>query len=307
MAVLSIPDACRDLSLLRPEDGDRFQAALDQCRIKSHHYYFPRLLFSGQRRSRLLLFEEAEGSILLYSLNQGTLRLHLGLYVPPFPFSVAALRRARERMRDFNGGRAGRISWVQDEDAGLVAAQGFSLDLREREFIYDRAAVQALEGPAFSRLRRYLAGVRKYEGLTARRFTSADQDACLALYRKFRAQLLAKGVEIKGQADMANCLKGATQLPESRLRGEVFEIDGTVCAYSFGGPINPDCGCVFVTTADHDYPGLAYALRYNMMKSFPDLTYFNDTTDNRRAGLAEMKQRFRPTEMHRIFAARETA
>lgn len=209
-------------------------------------------------------------------------------------------------MRDFNNGRAGRISWVQEEDAELIEAEGFSLTLRELEFIYDRAAVQALDGSGFARLRRYLAAVKKYEGLSVQSFTAADEQACLDFYQKFRQQLQAKGVEIKGQSDMANCLKGAAKLPESRLRGDVFRINGSVCAFSFGGPITRDCGCLFLTIADHDYPGLAYALRYNLMANFPELTYFNDTTDNKRAGLAEMKQRFRPVQMHRIFSARET-
>ena len=42
-----------------------------------------------------------------------------------------------------------------------------------------------------------------------------------------------------------------------------------------------------------------------MMKSFPELAYFNDSTDNNRVGLREMKQRFRPVEMHGICKAQE--
>lgn len=305
MKVLSIPDACRDLSVIRPEDGSRFQAAMDQCGIKSHHYYFPRLLFGGQRRTRVLMFEEAGGAIVLYSLRQGVSRLRLSLYVPPFPFSAAALERAAERMRDFNKGRAGRIDFVQEADVALVESHGFSPSLREREFIYDSAAVIGLEGSGFARLRRYLAGLKKHEGLVIREYTAADEEACMMLYRRFGTQLQAKGVEPKGLSTMVSCLKGATGLPASQLRGEVFEIDGTIRAFSFGGPINSTHGCVFLTVSDHEFPGLAYALRYQMMKNFPDVPYFNDSTDNKRPGLAEMKQRFRPAEMHGIFGARE--
>lgn len=305
MKILSTPDACLDLSIIRAEDGNLFQAAMDQCQIKSHHYYFPRLLFGGQRKNRLLLFEETEGSILLYSLQQRVSRLELSLYVPPFPFGAAALQQAKERMRDFNRGRASRIDWVQEEDADLVASNGFSVSLREKEFIYDRAAVVGLEGPEFSRIRRHLANLKKYEGLVVREFTSADEAACMMLYRNFRAQLQAKGIEPKGYGAMVNCLKEATRLPTSRLRGEVFEIGGTIRAYSFGGPIVSPYGCVFLTVSDHEFPGLAYALRHQMMKNFPELAYFNDSTDNNRAGLRDMKQRFRPVEMHGIFKAQE--
>lgn len=305
MKVLSLPDACSDLSVIRAADGDRFQAAMDGGGIKSHHYYFPRLLFGGQRKDRLLLFEEAAGAILLYSLQQRASGLALSLYVPPFPFSGAALQRARDRMRDFNGGRAGRIDWVQEEDAGLVESHGFSASLREREFIYDRAAVAALEGSEFARVRRYLSGLKKHGTLVVRAFTAVDEAACQAVYEKFRGQLQAKGVGPKGYAAMLRCLNEATQIPASRMRGEVFEIDGTVRGYSFGGPISAAYGCVYLTVSDHEFPGLAYALRHQMMQSFPELAFFNDSTDNNRPGLREMKERFRPVEMHGICKAQE--
>jgi len=305
MKVLSVPEACQDLLIIQADDGNRFQAAMDQCGIKSHHYYFPRLLFGGQRGNRVLLFEEIEGSIVLYSLWQGVSRLRLSLYVPPFPFSAAALGKAQQRMHDFNRGRASRIDFVQESDAPVIERHGFSTSLREREFIYDGAAVAGLEGSGFARVRRYLASVDKYEGLMVREFTPADEAACMMLYLRFGTQLQAKGVRPKGYSTMVNCLKGATGLPASRLRGEIFEIDGTIRAFSFGGPINSTHGCVFLTISDHEFPGLAYALRHQMVRNFPELAYFNDSTDNQRPGLAEMKQGFRPTEMHGILGARE--
>lgn len=305
MKVLDIPAACVDLTVIRAGHHDRFQAAIEQANIKSHHYYFPRLLFSGQRERRVLLFEEVSGSILVYGLQERSSGLDLGLYVPPIPFQPAALQWALARMQEFNKGRPSRIDWVQEEEVALMADHGFSLSLREQEFIYDRAAVVALQGPEFARVRRYLSSVKKYGDLVVRRFTQADEDGCMTLYRKFRGQLQSKGVEPKGFSAMVNCLKGATGLPLTRLQGQVFEAGGAIRAYSFGGPINSDYGCAFLTVADHDFPGLAYALRHQMMMSWPNLTYFNDSTDNNRPGLREMKQRFRPVEMHNIFKAQE--
>lgn len=305
MKVLDVPDACLDLSVVRADDHDRFQAAIEQADIKSHHYYFPRLLFSGQRERRLLLIEEVSGSILIYGLQQRSSGLDLSLYVPPFPFQTSALRWAMARMREFNKGRAGRIDWVQEKEAALIESNGFSVALREQEFIYDRAAVAALQGSEFARVRRYLSSVRKYDNMVVRRFAQADAEGCMALYRKFRRQLQSKGIEPKGLSAMVNCLNGATRMPQDRLQGDVFEIDGAIHAYSFGGPINLVHGCVFLAVADHDFPGLAYALRHQMMMDWPDLVYFNDSTDNKRPGLGEMKQRFRPVEMHAIFKAQE--
>jgi hypothetical protein len=42
-----------------------------------------------------------------------------------------------------------------------------------------------------------------------------------------------------------------------------------------------------------------------MIAGFSELPYFNDSTDNGRAGLREVKEHFRPVEMHAIHAARE--
>lgn len=308
MPMLDVPEACLDLSPIRIEDAGRFQAAAEQWGVKSHHYYFPRLLFGGQRKSRALLFEEVEGSILVYNLQRRAQegRLELKLYLPPFPFSAAALQRAKERMRSFNRGRAGRIDWVQEGDTALVASHGFATSLREREFIYDRAAVAELSGALFRSLRRHLAVVgRNYPGMSFRAYAAADQAACSALYQRFRVQLQAKGIEPKGTQAMMNCLQDAARMPTFLMRGEVVEVDGVVRGYSFGGPISPRCGCGFLLASDHDYPGLGYAVRHRMVKSLPELPYFNDSTDNGRAGLREVKEHFRPVEMHAVHAARE--
>jgi hypothetical protein len=305
--MLDIPQACSDLAPIGIEHAGRFQAALDLCEFRSRCYYFPRLLFNVRRRNLLLLFEEVEGSILLYTLREREGRHEMRLYVPPFPFEAAALHRARARVREFNGGRPVRIEWVQAEDVPLIEAHGFSMSPREEEFVYDRAAVAELRGQAFRGLRERLAGLKRYAGLSAREFTAADGPACLALFDRFCAELSAKGIEPIGRRPMVNCLSQAAQLPASLLRGEVMENDGALCAYSFGGPMSRCGGCILIAISDHDVPNLGYALRYRMMVARPDLAWFTDSTDNGRASLGEMKRRFRPVEMRASYAARERA
>jgi hypothetical protein len=303
--MLAVSEAGLDLSPIRIEHGQLFQAATEQCQVKSHHYYFPRLLFGGKREKRILVFEQVGSSIVLYSLYRRSSGLELRLYVPPFPFETAALQRARDRMRDFNRGRASIIEWVQEGDADLIASHGFSVSLKEREFIYDRAAVAELSGSRFSRLRNHLARAARHPDLVAREFAPEDAAGCLALYRTFCSQLSAKDVEPKGARSMTNCLKHATRIPTALMRGEVIEVEGVIRGYAFGGPMSQSHGCVFVVVSDHEFPGLSYALRHRMMTSFPHLTHFNDSTDNGRVGLREMKERFRPVEMHGAYRATE--
>lgn len=304
--MLKIPDALRDLTLIRPEHLSIFQAAAEDSKAKSYRYYFPRMLFNGSRSTRLLLFEFSEkSSLVLFSLHKLQSRLELRLYYPPFPFDSPALERAKERMRDFNNGRRCRIESVQEQDAPILERHSFSMEFRESEYIYDRAAVAELQGSQFSSLRKNLVVANRL-GFTARRFVAADGPACLALYNKFCAQLSAKGIEPKGRRSMATHLSRGAQLPETCLRGEVFEVDGAIRGYSFGGPINRRVGCVNVAVADHELPGLAYAMRHRMLSDFPELSLFNDSIDSNRAGLRQMKLRFRPVELHQTYKARES-
>jgi hypothetical protein len=164
--MLDVPEECLDLSPIQIGDAERFLAAAAAWDVKSHHYYFPRLLFGGQKKGRLLLFEEIGGSILIYVLRQRPQdgRLELRLYLPPFPFLTLALKQAMERMRSFNGARAACIDFVQDADASLLTHAGFAMRPVERVFVYDRAAVAEASGSAFKRLRQNLVTLKNRHG-----------------------------------------------------------------------------------------------------------------------------------------------
>src|SRR5215207_1875872 len=101
-----------DLASIKAEDADAFLAAAEHAQVKSGVYYFPRLYINGQI-SRMR-WERHAGSILVYLVRPRQVGgLYMNLYLPPFPFDSAALRHARQRMRDFNGDRSGRILVVQ--------------------------------------------------------------------------------------------------------------------------------------------------------------------------------------------------
>ncbi len=81
----------------------------------------------------------------------------MNLYFPPLPFDPAALQHALQRMRDFNGNRAGRIIFMQEDDALRIAREGLEISHKWEEFIFDRAAVIAQEGSSFGSLRQELS------------------------------------------------------------------------------------------------------------------------------------------------------
>jgi hypothetical protein len=233
-------------------------------------------------------------------------RLRLSLFVPPFPFHPDSLRHARDRMRDFNHDRTSRILRIQETEALAVAREGFTIDFRMSEFIYDRASVIALEGSAFQRLRRSISQYAKTPGIIVRDYTEEDQQACMDILKKWYDHLASTGVKIGPYSKYTReCLKSFGKFPGELLSGQVIEINGVIGAFSFGGPINKDYGSVFITVSDHDWPGLAYLQRHCLMALFPELSYFNDFTDSGRPGLAQVKRSFRPIKMHGLYMARQ--
>ena len=125
------PAEAADLPPLKPEDAGVFLAAAEQAQVKAAFYYFPRLYFYGQSKSHLLRWERYNGSILLYQIRRQKSSSRMNLYLPPFPFDAGALRHAVQRMQDFNGDRSGRIIFVQESDALVVAQAGVAISFRE--------------------------------------------------------------------------------------------------------------------------------------------------------------------------------
>lgn len=229
------------------------------------------------------------------------MRLHL--YLPPFPFDAAALRHAQERMQDFNGGPGGRIVFVEEAEALKVARAGFEISFSESQYIYDRETVMAREGSAFSTLRRKLASAAR-DRIDVRPYTASDRAACVALTENWRERLVAAGITPTSYRHTLACLEGADRFASSRLAGSVAEIDGAVAGFAFGGPITSRTGALYITINDTEAPAVAYLLRTELMAAMPSLTLFNNSSDTKRAGLRDLKQRFRPVAMLDIYSAR---
>jgi hypothetical protein len=297
--------ASADILPLEAEDAGVFLAAAEQAQAKAWFYYFPRLYFYGQSKRHLLRWERHAGSILLYQIRQQKSGSRMDLYLPPFPFDSGALRHAVQRMRDFNGDRSGRIVFVQETDILRVAREGFEVFLKSEEFIFDRAAVMALEGAGFRSLRQELSRALRQGQVETRPYTRADQSACLALTEAWKARLTTNGMKATPYRYTLACLAAADLFPPSLLSGLVVEVDGEVRGFAFSGPITSTMGCNFLCVTDPGFRGMPHLLRYRLMAGFPDLLYFNDSTDSDRPGLRELKQRFRPVEMHNLGSARQ--
>jgi hypothetical protein len=300
--VLEIPPSCGDLSPVELKDAPLFEEATRDDR-KAWNYYFPFIYLNGfTGRNWLYRFEQVAGSILLYELRDRNVGQELSLALPPFPYSDDALRHAEQRMRAFNGPRGWRIRVVQESDALMLARRHLTIAYKQSEYIYDRAAVLAAEGPEYSALRAKLSRARR-AGAVTRPFRREDQHACLAILEAWKERLKSMGMRVDGYRYSAKVIEIAEQFPASSLCGRVIEVEGQVRAFAFGGPINQRYGCIFITIADNQLQGHAQLLRTDLMSEFPGITYFNDESDSNRPGLHDLKERFRPVEMNHVYWA----
>jgi hypothetical protein len=295
-----------DLAPIGVEDAHTIRAAAEDARVKSIVYYAPHLHFAEQSKTQMLLWERHAGSILVYQVRRHETDPRMKLYFPPLPFNPAALRHGLRRMRDFNGDRLGGIVFVQESDALLVAREGLAISLKWEEYIFDRTAVMALEGSGFKKLRQELSGALRVGQVETRPYTMADRPACLALTEAWRERLIANGMKVGSSYRYTHaCLTAADRFPPSLLKGLVVEVGGEVRGFGFGGPITSILGGTYLCITDLNVRGLAYLVRHRLMAEFPDLPHFNDSHDAGRPGLRELKQRFRPVEMHGVYKARE--
>ena len=209
-------------------------------------------------------------------------------------------------MRAVNRATTTRIRYAHEQDALLLARHGYRIQHVGDEFLFDRAAVEALEGSAYRRLRRELGKIERRPDLVIRPYEDSVQAACIGLLDDWARRLKARGIGANGYNYTKACLREAGTLPAGVLQGEVFEVGGEVAAFGFSGPITREVGCVFISINRTDLSGLTYLVRWRNVTRLPGVRLMNSSTDNGREGLNSIKQSFRPVGMHGIFSGRST-
>lgn len=270
------------------------------------YLYLPYLHLTGLRDGYEMLEERAAGSVILYRAARKGDRLKLEIATPPIPCTKDALSWATQRVREANGGGTVRIRHVESAQMAEVARAGFALAARDEEFVYDRARVLAADGHEYKRFRREISKSQGQPDLVIREYRKEDRAACLAVLGRWRDRMKQAGLRANGCRLTATCLRNVPDWPETMIRGRVVEIAGEVRGMAFSGPISPTCGSLFISINDTEFRGISQRMAQNQLSLWPNLPYFNDGHDNGRAGLADMKQSFRPVRMNRTYRAHLT-
>lgn len=291
------------LSPFTVADQKTFASATAKGICKSWLYYFPFLHGFGHTPGQPLLWEDAEGSICIYMLRNIKDVPRLSLYLPPFPFTRAALDSAEARQREFNGDTRCQVVWADQSSGPDLLRKGYRLDYRESEYIYDGDLVRSAAGGDFERMRRYVNRARRTPGLAIRGYQRGDQEACLDLFARWRRRRNEDGVSIDGYGFTKRCIENAPYFDDEILRGEAFIAGEKLVAFTFGGYIAPGIDSIFITISDHEFPGLGYLQRHSIISNAPQTKFFNDSSDADLSGLEQVKSSFRAVDMNHLYRA----
>ena len=290
--------ALEGLRTLTAGDLVRYKAAVAAGQQMGWGYYFPNLLSKNRSgRSAALLLED-EGAICVFLWSMRDSRPHLDLYLPPVPVNVAVLRRCLERANDFNGDTSARVMRIDAKDVGAVKGANLKVRQRREQYIYAPQAYNDIGGKSFYTIRRNVKLIERIPNVEVLPYSVSHARACHALLEQWSQNHR----EAQGTAGGAGTSRRAIHLvgtmPAEELRGEVVFVNGRLAAFAFGGEIRPGLAGSFERKCDTSIRGLSYFHLRSFLQSFRDFALINDGSDTGRAGLRQIKESFRPVEMH---------
>jgi hypothetical protein len=294
-----IRGALDGLKPLETADLERYKAAIEAGRQIGWGYYFP-YLYSRHRLERkavLLGYDEGSACVFLWRRRRG--KELLELCVPPAPMNGGVLRRCLERMNEFNGHRNGRVLRIDSQDAAAVAkTSGMRVRQRRVQYLYAPQSYASLAGNRYQTVRRNVAVVERLPDVEVRPYSAEHAAACRALLESWSGRYRETHGDGGGAATSARALELAERFGAPDLAGEVVLIGGRLAAFTFGGEIRRGIGCVFETKSDPEVRGLGYFSRLKFLSKLEQFVLVNDGSDVGRAGLRQLKDSFRPIEMH---------
>lgn len=287
------------LKPLEISDLARYKDALEAGRQVGWGYYFPYLYSKHRLERRAVLLGYDEGSACVFLWRRRRRKELLELCVPPAPMNGSVLRRCLERMNEFNGHRAGRVLRIDSKDAADVSkVLGMRVKQRRVQYVYAPQSYASLAGNRFHTVRRNVAMVERLPDVQVLPYSAAHAPACRALLDSWSGRYREAHGDGGGAATSARILEVAERLAAPDLAGEVVLIGGRLAAFTFGGELRRGIGCVFETKSDPEVRGLGYFSRLRFISKLEQFVLVNDGSDVGRAGLRQLKDSFRPIEMH---------
>jgi hypothetical protein len=234
--------------------------------------------------------------------------------VPPLPDSgghfAAVCVELLERLDQLNGGSAStRIEGLGVAQCRLLEAAGLTCRPQGEDYLYDRRALAELRGDRYKSQRWSCnQAERRWRPRYGPYQPERDLAGCLrlfAVWRRLKERILsADGYATALLADSFYAhWQALAHAGEWGLTARVVQIDGELCAYAVGAPLNDDAMVIFHEVADPRRPGLGPWLFREWCREFTDYSLINAMDDSELAALRTVKVRYRPIRTAASFQA----
>jgi hypothetical protein len=287
------------LKVLDVSDLSRYKDALDAGRQVGWGYYFPYLVSRHKDGRSAVLLHYDSGSACLFLWRRRGREEQLELCAPPAPMDRGVLRRCLERANEFNRDRTARVLRIDAKDAAAVSGVlGMRVRQRRVQYLYAPRQYASLSGNRYRTVRRNVAMVERLPDVEVQPYSVAHAPACRELLQSWREHHRSVHGDEGGAATSARIIELAEILAAPDLAGEVVIVGGRLAAFTFGGEIRSGVGCFLEAKSDARIPGLGYFSRHRFLSKLDRFVLVNDGSDVGRAGLRQLKDSFRPIEIH---------
>jgi len=288
-------DILKGLKVLSIEDQEIICRCLSASEHKAWISFFPFLISFSERNRWKLYWEKYRGSVCLYCMRESSSGQRLSLYLPPFPFRKTTLIYAIKKIDQFNQNENGKITWVEESMREEIARMGYDVIKVGDEYIYSKESLAT-----------FFNNQAIADNIIIRKYAKDDEQECLDLLKRWRADCIEKGVTTTGYYYKRSCIQNAHQYIEGTIIGEVLLVDGTIQGVCFAGVVNPKYAICFVTIASPEYSEMKLLQQASMAGNF-STPFFNNYAEKVEASAPYLSDHIQPVEIHGLYSARKHA
>ncbi len=186
-----------------------------------------------------------------------------------------------------------RIENVPEGLLPVFKDEGFTAIRKETEYVYSSNDLSELRGDRYKQQRNaYNAFKTRFPAVKSEPYHVTDSKACFELYECWRKSRSEKYDDPIYQAMLEDSQTahhiGITNAKELGLIGRVVRINGRLCAYTFGYPLNSEIFCILFEITDLSKRGLAQFIFCEFCRELKTSYNWINTMDD--SGLENLKR-----------------
>jgi hypothetical protein len=180
----------------------------------------------------------------------------------------------------------------------LSSIRHLHIEQRRLQYLYAPRSYADLGGRKYYTIRRNVALIERLPDVEVVPYSASHAEGCRDLLQRWRKHHRDAHGTAGGVATSERAIELAAVFSETDVRGEVVLVNGRLSAFAFGGELRPGRGCIFDARSDPEVRGLSYFQRRSLLSRLQEFELVNDGSDTGRPGLRQLKDSFRPAEMH---------